>query len=191
MGSIQSLVRGTVRRGLVPWALERLLSASLKTQWTSGRRGEHSGGIWGAGWFWPGPCPQLFSCLLPSLWKKKNPCGTVHRTQDSPSRARPRSPAAGNAAGGVAGGGGAGHGVGGPPGEHGAYSESSAAVTGAASPRQRGTSRNGGASGDRTGGSAGQPWASGTHSPHRGRLAARGCLQEPLRRRECVWVLAL
>lgn len=143
-----------------------------------------SGGLAGSG-----QGPALNSSLA-SLWKKK-PCGTVHRTQDSPSRARPRSPAAGNAAGGVAGEGGAGRGVGSPPGEHGAYSESSAAATGAASPRQRGTSRNGCASGDRMRGSAGQPWASGTHSPHTGRLVASGCLQEPLRRRECVWVLAL
>lgn len=100
---------------------------------------------------------------------------TVCRAQDSPSRACPRSPAAGSEAGGAAGEGGAGRRAGRPPGECGAHSGSDAAATWAASPRRRGRSRNGGASGERTRGSVRQPWESGTH---RGRLLAGGCLQE-------------
>lgn len=103
------------------------------------------------------------------------PARTVHRAQDSPNRARPRSPAAGSGAGGAAGEAGAGRRAGSPPGERGAHSGSDAAATWAASPRRRGRSRNADASGDRTRGSARQPWERGTH---RVRLGAGGCLQE-------------
>lgn len=128
--------------------------------------------LWEVGWSWPGHCPQLSSCLLPTPLqkrkrKKRSPAETVHRAQDSPSRARPQSPAAGSGAGGVAGAGGPGHGAGRPPGELGAHSGSGAAAIWAASPRRRGRSRNGGASGGGMEGSARQPGTSGTQSPHR------------------------
>lgn len=115
------------------------------------------------------PNSPLASYPLP---KKRSPAETGHRAQHSPSRARPQSPAAGSGAGGAAGEGGPGRGAGRPPGELGAHSGSGAAAIWAASPRRRGRSRNGGASGDRMEGSARQPGTSDTHSSHRGGLVA-------------------
>lgn len=97
----------------------------------------------------------------------------------------------------MAGEGGAGRGAGRRPGEHGAHIGSDAAAIWAASPRRKGRNRNGGASGDRMGGSVRQPWTNGTLSSQsgraggwgEGRLVASRCLQEPL---EVVfWVFTL
>lgn len=114
-----------------------------------------------------GPAPNSSLASYPSPptpTPSKQLAGTVHRTQDSPSRAHPRNPAAGSGAGGAAAEGGAGRGAGRLPGACGVHSGSDAVGIWAASPRRTGRSRNCGASGDRRRGSARQPWTSGTHS---------------------------
>lgn len=111
--------------------------------------------------------------------------GTVHRTQDLPSRAHPRNPAAGSGSGGVAGEGGAGPGAGRLPGECGAHSGSDAAATWAASPRRREMNRNGGASGDRRKAQRGRLGQVVPTPPKVGRLVASRRLQGASRSSEC------
>lgn len=154
VGSVQSWVWGTVRSALVPLgpgASARRRSQKAVDIWKETHAFtdiQWSGRLAGSGRALP-PTPLLPMSPLPQL--SPLPARTVHRGQDSPNRACPRSPAAGSGAGGAAGAGGAGRRAGSPPGECGAHSGSGAAATWAASPRRRGRSRNADASGEERG----------------------------------------